>query len=312
MNRRSGLGRGLESLIPNDQVAHPDAVFVEVPVSAIAANEYQPRSRFDEEALVALTESIRELGVLQPLLVRQAGPDRYELIAGERRWRAARRAGLFLVPVVIRHVDDQTSLEHALVENLHREDLNAIEEAAAYQQLIDDFSLTQEQVATRVGKSRSAVANTLRLFQLPASVQKQVATGELSAGHARAILALADRASQEQMAHRCVSEGLNVRQVEELVRRAIAPPVVDVTDRAGGGSLAEPTGMSGRDEGREPGRTASAALLEVEHLLAEHLDTRVAISLGRAKGRLTIDFADLADLDRIYQVMVAGRPVDPD
>ncbi len=304
MNRRSGLGRGLESLIPTDQVSHPDAVFVEVPVSAIAANEYQPRSRFDEEALVALTESIRELGVLQPLLVRQSGPDRYELIAGERRWRAARRAGLFLVPVVIRDVDDKTSLEHALVENLHREDLNAIEEAAAYQQLIDDFSLTQEQVATRVGKSRSAVANTLRLFQLPASVQKQVATGELTAGHARAILALPDRTRQEAMAQRCVVDGLNVRQVEELVRQATATPAeVPIPDRS---SLVD------HEPRIEPGRTGSAALLEVEHLLADHLDTRVVVSMSRSKGRVTIDFADLVDLDRIYQVIVAGRPVDPD
>ncbi len=166
MNRRSGLGKGLSSLIPTDAESGSVGMMTELPISAIQPSEYQPRSRFEEESLVSLTDSIRELGVLQPVLVRQTGPDRYELIAGERRWRAARRAGLPTVPAIVRDSDDRHALEQALVENLHREDLNALEEASAFQQLIDEFAMTQEQVAQRVGKSRSAVANTLRLFQL--------------------------------------------------------------------------------------------------------------------------------------------------
>ncbi|MEZ5376706.1 MAG: ParB/RepB/Spo0J family partition protein [Acidimicrobiales bacterium] len=265
-------------------------MFIEVPISAIAANEFQPRSRFDEEALVSLTESIRELGVLQPILVRRSGADRYELIAGERRWRAARRAGLAAVPAVVRDADDKTSLEHALVENLHREDLNALEEAAAYQQLIDDFSLTQEEVAKRVGKSRSAVANTLRLFQLPTSVQKLVASGELSAGHARALLALPDRTAQQELAARCVDDGLNVRQVEELVRQRQADD--------------EASEAPAERKERAIGQTRPAALLELEELLGAHLDTRVGVAMGKSKGRMTIEFADLEDLERIYQVLM--------
>lgn len=291
MSRRSGLGRGLESLIPSEKVSETNEVFVEIPVSAISANEFQPRHRFDEEALVSLTESIRELGILQPLLVRRAGPDRYELIAGERRWRAARRAGLPAVPAVVREADDRTSLEHALVENLHREDLNALEEAAAYQQLIEDFSLTQEEVAKRVGKSRSAIANTLRLFQLPTSVQKLVATGELSAGHARSLLGLPDRLAQETMAAQCVREGLNVRQIEEAVRSALTQRESDPR------SSAPPP--------EAPiGETKPAALLEVEQLLGSYLHTRVGVAMGKSKGRLTIEFADLGDLERIYHLLV--------
>ena len=292
MNRRSGLGKGLSSLIPSDTEASQTGKMSEIPISAIQANEYQPRSRFEEEALVSLTDSIRELGVLQPVLVRQLGPDRYELIAGERRWRAARRAGLPSVPAIVRESDDRHSLEQALVENLHREDLNALEEASAFQQLIDEFKLTQEQVAQRVGKSRSAVANTLRLFQLPGSVQRMVASGELAAGHARALLACPDRAVQERLAAEVVSEGLNVRQVEERVR-ALAAASSDAEE-------SDP-----RPDPASIGDTRPTALLELEELLGDHLATRVRASSGSGKGKLTVEYADLDDLNRIYRAMTS-------
>lgn len=288
MNRRSGLGKGLSSLIPTETEPGEAGRMTEIPISAIQANEYQPRSRFDEEALVSLTDSVRELGILQPVLVRQLGPDRFELIAGERRWRAARRAGLATVPAIIRDSDDRHSLEQALVENLHREDLNALEEASAYQQLIDEFDMTQEQVAQRVGKSRSAVTNTLRLFQLPGSVQRLVASGELGAGHARALLGCPDRLMQERLAEQTVSEGLNVRQVEELVRSVSeveeAPP--------------KPP--------RKAGETRPAALLELEELLGNHLATRVHASSATGRGRLTVEYADLDDLNRIFRAITGS------
>ncbi len=293
MNRRSGLGRGLGSLIPSEASGDESGQLLEIPVAAIQANEYQPRSRFEEEALVSLTDSVRELGVLQPVLVRQLGPDRFELIAGERRWRAARRAGLPTIPAVLREADDRRSLEQAVVENLHREDLNSLEEAAAFQQLIDEFSLTQDEVAKRVGKSRSAVANTLRLFQLPGSVQRMVASGELAAGHARALLGSPDRGFQEALAKRIVADGLNVRQVEEIVRSATEEP--------------EAPGDDGGAMPRAIGETKPAALLELEELLGSHLDTRVRVSGGKGRGKLTIEYADLADLERIYRAMVEGR-----
>lgn len=310
MNRRSGLGRGLGSLIPSEASADSSGDLLEIPVSAISANENQPRSRFEEEALVSLTDSIRELGVLQPILVRASGEGRYELIAGERRWRAARRAGLPTVPAVIRAVDDQSSLEQAIVENLHREDLNALEEASAFQQLIDEFDLTQDQVAKRVGKSRSAVSNTLRLFQLPGSVQKMVANGELSAGHARALLGSPDRALQERMAKQIVIENLNVRQVEDLVRdqSAKGPGSNDgeqLRDGFGDGTIE----VDVTDGESRIGATKPAALLELEELLGNHLETRVHVGLGKAKGRMVIDFADLEDLKRIYQIMMNDASV---
>ncbi len=286
MNRRSGLGKGLSSLIPTDAESGVAGTMTELPISAIQPNEYQPRSRFEEESLVSLTDSIRELGVLQPVLVRQTGPDRYELIAGERRWRAARRAGLPTVPAIVRDSDNRHSLEQALVENLHREDLNALEEASAFQQLIDEFSLTQEQVAQRVGKSRSAVANTLRLFQLPGSVQRLVASGELAAGHARALLACPDRAVQEQLAEQIVAEGLNVRQVEERVRSLTA-------------GEPEPTPAPSH----AVGETRPAAVLELEEILGNHLATRVRVSSGTGKGKLTVEYADLDDLNRIFRAI---------
>ncbi len=295
MNRRSGLGRGLGSLIPAEvNAAGPSEGQTELPISAIEANSFQPRSTFEEEALLSLTDSVRELGVLQPVLVRPLGEGKYALIAGERRWRAARRAGLSTIPVVVREVDDQASLEQAVVENLHREDLNSMEEAAAFQRLMDEFGLTQEQVSRRVGKSRSAVANTLRLFQLPAAVQRMVADGALTAGHARSLLALSDRAEVERLAVLVVDQTLNVRQTEELVREEL--------DRAA--KVEESTPPGDTDDGRQIGATKPAALLELEELLGSHLDTRVDLGLGQRKGRMVIEFADLEDLKRLYQLIM--------
>jgi ParB family chromosome partitioning protein len=217
--RRGGLGRGLDSLIPPSTNPDEASSFLDIPISAITANRRQPRTKFDEEALTALSASIRELGVLQPVLVRSTGNGSFELIAGERRWRAARRAGLSNIPAIVRTADDTASLEQALVENVQREDLNPMDEAAAYQQLIEDFHLTHDELASRVGKSRAAISNTLRLFQLPPSVQRMLADGQLAAGHARALLSTPDRSFQESLAKRAAHEGLSVRAVEDL-----APP----------------------------------------------------------------------------------------
>jgi len=305
--RKSGLGRGLSSLIPAEYSDDPasDGTLtgaLEVPIAAVRPNPRQPRAHFDEESLAGLTASIAELGVLQPVLVRPAGDGQYELIAGERRWRASKRAGRQTIPVVVREADtDASLLEQALVENLHRADLNAMEEAAAYQQLVEDFGLTQDAVAKRVGKSRAAVSNTLRLFQLPPAIQALVAEGQISAGHARALLGTPDRAYQQALAQRIVREGLSVREAEEAVRL-----------RAGGSPAPEPTRAPDSPQtATQRERSGSAAtdpgLLELQELLGDHLDTRVAISGGTGgKGRLTIEFADLADLERIYRRMVGG------
>jgi ParB family transcriptional regulator, chromosome partitioning protein len=294
VERRSGLGKGLGALIPADVTAgaSPLPGIQEVPIAQIEPNPFQPRAHFDEESLAGLTASIRELGVLQPILVRDLGSDRYAIIAGERRWRAAKRAGLQYIPVIVRDVSDAMTLQHALVENLHRDDLNPLEEAAAYQQLIEDFHMTQEAVAQRVGKSRSAVANLLRLFQLPPQVQRLVADGQVSAGHAKAILSTPDRAFQEALARRIVAEGLTVRDTEEAVRKR----------NGGGGAPAEGAEDPLRRRRTPPG------LLELEELLAEQLDTRVKINMGPKRGRVVIEFADLEDLERIYRVMATNRP----
>jgi ParB family chromosome partitioning protein len=294
VERRSGLGKGLGALIPADVTAgaSPLPGIQEVPIAQIEPNPFQPRANFDEESLAGLTASIRELGVLQPILVRDLGSDRYAIIAGERRWRAAKRAGLQYIPVILRDVSDAMTLQHALVENLHRDDLNPLEEAAAYQQLIEDFHMTQEAVAQRVGKSRSAVANLLRLFQLPPQVQRLVADGQVSAGHAKAILSTPDRAFQEALARRIVAEGLTVRDTEEAVRK-----------RNGGGGAPAPA-----PEPSLGSRLPPPGLLELEELLAEQLDTRVKINMGPKRGRVVIEFADLEDLERIYRVMATNRP----
>jgi len=297
--RRSGLGKGLGSLIPTtERLQDSDAILRELPISEIVANTYQPRSHFDEEALVSLSASIRAVGVLQPILVREIGEDTYELIAGERRWREAKRAGLQTIPAIVRTAEDEGSLEQALVENLHREDLGALEEAAAYQQLVEEFKLTQDQVATRVGKSRSSIANTMRLLQLPTSIQRLLGEGQLSAGHARALLGTPDRAFQEKLAKAIVSEKLTVREVEDRVREH--------------GGTPEPEETTGTTGGTKPLPVVRAApLLELEEMLSEHLDTRVAVSMGQRKGRIVIDFSTLEDLERVYRVIVDGKePTD--
>jgi len=295
--RRGGLGRGLDSLIPpgmatGDGDADEAAALKDVPVSAIVANRRQPRSRFDEEAMGALTASVRELGVLQPILVRpaSAAAGTYELIAGERRWRAARRAGLSTIPAIVRTADDTASLEQALVENVQREDLNPMDEAAAYQQLIEDFHLTHDELASRVGKSRAAISNTLRLFQLPPAVQRMLHDGHLSAGHARALLTTPDRTFQEGLAARAARDGLSVRTVEELAR-------AHNDDNKSALAKAAAAPGAGATRARPPG------LHELEELLAAHLDTRVRVEMGSAKGKVTIVFADLEDLERIYRAM---------
>ena len=300
MARRSGLGKGLGALIPSD-LAGPsdDATLRELAVSQIEPNQHQPRGHFDEEALVQLTDSIRELGVLQPVLVRPSGPDQYELIAGERRWRAAKRAGLQTIPAVVRKITETASLEQALVENLHREDLHPMEEAAAYQQLIEDFKLSHDDVARRVGKSRSAVSNMLRLFQLPPSIQKLVAERQLSAGHARALLGTPDRAFQEALARRAVAEQLSVRDVEEAVRARSGDAEPEDASDDGLPSSAGAAGAAGR-------RLRPPGLLELEHLLSDRLDTRVKVSMGAKRGKVTIEFASLEDLERIYRAMTTA------
>ena len=293
MARRSGLGKGLGSLIPTtERLQDAEGQLRELPIAEIVANTFQPRDHFDEEALVSLSASIRSVGVLQPILVREIGENSYELIAGERRWRAAKRAGLQSIPAIVRPVEDGDSLEQALVENLHREDLSALEEAAAYQRLMEEFSMTQEQVATRVGRSRSAVANTLRLLQLPAGIQRLLREGQLSAGHARALLGTPDRAFQESLAKAIVNEKLSVREVEERVREHSG-----TTETAASGTTVE-----------RPSTTVKpAADLEAEGLLADHLDTRVTVSSGRSKGRIVIEYSNFDDLARIVTTIVDGR-----
>ncbi|HUQ39953.1 MAG TPA: ParB/RepB/Spo0J family partition protein [Acidimicrobiales bacterium] len=286
------------ALIPTEVANEGSSALLELPVGAINGNTFQPRQHFDEDALASLTASVRELGVLQPILVRPAAADgSYELIAGERRWRAAKRAGLQTIPAIVRTVTDVSSLEQALVENLHRQDLTALEEAAAYQQLVDDFGLTHDEVATRVGKSRAAVTNTLRLFQLPPSIQKMVGDGSLSAGHARALLGTPDRAYQEALARRAVAESLSVRAVEEAVRQRMA-----LAGEGGGDASSTPAAKP-----PSGGRLRAPGVEELEGLLSQHLETRVKVEMGASKGRVVIEFADLDDLERVYLAMTTPR-----
>jgi ParB family chromosome partitioning protein len=278
--RRGGLGRGLEALIPTDRDA-PKA-FQNLPVDSIAPNPQQPRTRFDDASLSSLAESIAELGLLQPIVVRPTD-DGYVLVAGERRLRAAKRAGLTELPAFVRSVgDDAGSLIHALVENLQREDLTPLEEAAAYQQMLDDFDMTHAAIAERVGRSRAAISNAIRLLGLSAAVQVLVENGELTAGHARALLGTEDRAYAEHIARRAVDEGWSVRQVEEAIR-----------NRAQGVDTSDPTPKL-----RE---IRPVEIIELEQRLTEQLGTRVAINYRAKKGRVQISFASLEELERIYR-----------
>jgi ParB family chromosome partitioning protein len=262
-------------------VSIPDgSYFAELPAESITANPRQPRTVFDEEAMSELVESIQEVGLLQPVVVRPLGSDRFELVMGERRWRAAQAAGLTTIPAIVRETKDHDLLRDALLENLHRAQLNPLEEAAAYSQMLEDFGCTQDELSSRIKRSRPQISNTMRLLRLPPGVQRRVAAGVLSAGHARALLAVNDPAQQERLAQRIVAEGLSVRSVEELV------------------TVGE-TGGTGRRP-RRSGRTVVAPHAEeVATRLSDLLDTRVRVDLGRARGRITIEFASAEDLTRI-------------
>jgi ParB family transcriptional regulator, chromosome partitioning protein len=308
---KRGLGKGLGALIPSGPPASvmlpgaggtaavagladadpglvSGAYLEEIPVSAIVANPRQPRQVFDEDSLAELAASIEAVGLLQPVVVRRAGAGRYELIMGERRWRACQVAGIAVIPAIVRETSDDDMLRDALIENLHREQLNPLEEAAAYQQLLDDFSATHEELARRVGRSRPHISNTIRLLNLPPAVQKRVAAGVLSAGHARALLGVDDPAIQEQLAFRIVAEGLSVRAVEEIVA-------------LGAESAKKPRAAAAR-------APVAPGLRDLADRLSDIFETRVKVELGQRKGKIVVEFASLDDLERIVRTMSPGLP----
>lgn len=295
--RTGGLGRGLGELFQRTDVDEeptkpvkasqpmPDgSYFAELPVAEISPNPQQPRKNFDEDALAELAASVKEVGLLQPIVVRKTNSG-YELIMGERRWRAYQQAGLDVIPAIVRATEDGDLLRDALLENLHRAQLNPLEEAAAYQQLLDDFGCTKEELASRVQRSRPHISNTIRLLALPTPVQRRVAAGVLSAGHARAILMLSDPLAQEQLAQRIVAESMSVRAAEEAATLALSDP----------STVAEPR--------QRAVRAVPEAVQARANGLADRLDTRVQVSLGARKGKLTIEFADAEDLDRIIALL---------
>jgi ParB family transcriptional regulator, chromosome partitioning protein len=266
------------------------AHFAELPLDSITPNPRQPREVFDEDALAELVTSIKEVGLLQPVVVRQVGPERYELIMGERRWRACRDAGLERIPAIVRATEDDKLLLDALLENLHRAQLNPLEEAAAYDQLLKDFNCTHDELADRIGRSRPQVSNTLRLLRLSPEVQRRVAAGVLSAGHARALLSVADSEEQDLLARRIVAEGLSVRAVEEIVTLQ--------------GSGAKSTS---RARGPRAGRRISPALDGLAGRLSDRFETRVKVDLGQKKGKIVVEFASIEDLDRILGQLAPGE-----
>jgi ParB family chromosome partitioning protein len=322
-NRRGGLGRGLGALIPtapgegpagavalasplspdgedsvaaavNDAISEqqflapvPGARFAELPVNLIVPNPRQPRQVFDDEALDELKTSIQEVGFLQPIVVRETEPGSYELVMGERRWRAAQAIGREVIPAIVRDTRDDAMLRDALLENIHRANLNPLEEAAAYQQLLDEFGVTHEELARRIGRSRPQISNTIRLLNLPAPVQRRVAAGVLSAGHARALLGLEDSEDQEALATRIVAEGISVRATEELVSIAVAE----------GGATKKAAPPQRRAKPHAP------ALSDLADRLSDRFDTRVKVDIGRRKGRITIEFATVDDLERIVGII---------
>jgi ParB family chromosome partitioning protein len=288
--RKGGLGRGLDALIPNSvvpaEITTASGVVVadrnEIDINLISPNPKQPRTVFDEEQLNELAASIKEVGLLQPPVVRSIGGGKYQLIMGERRYRASKLAGLKSIPVIIRQTPDDQLLREALVENIHRSQLNPLEEGAAYQQLLNDFGYTHDELADRLGKSRPAITNTMRLLNLPASVQRRVAAGVLTAGHARALLSLSDEKEIEALANRIVAEGLTVRAVEEIVATGVA--------KIKGGSI-------------KRGKLLAPRLKEIGDQLSDTLDTRVSVELGKKKGKIVIEFATVEDLERITKLI---------
>ena len=288
--RKGGLGRGLDALIPTSvmptEIKTQSGVVTanrdEIDVNNISANPKQPRTVFDEDQLTELALSIKEVGLLQPPVVRSIGNGKYQLIMGERRFRAAKLAGLKSIPVIIRQTSDDQLLREALIENIHRSQLNPLEEGAAYQQLLNDFSYTHDELAVKLSKSRPAITNTMRLLNLPPSVQRKVAAGVISAGHARALLSLTDEREIENLANRIVAEGLTVRAVEEIVATGAAT--------VKGGSV-------------RSGKIIAPKLKEISDQLSDHLDTRVNVELGKQKGKIVIEFATIEDLERISKVI---------
>jgi len=284
--RKGGLGRGLDALIPTSvmpteiktQTGVLTASRDEIDVNNISANPKQPRTVFDEDLLTELALSIKEVGLLQPPVVRSIGNGKYQLIMGERRFRAAKLAGLKSIPVIIRQTSDDQLLREALIENIHRSQLNPLEEGAAYQQLLNDFSYTHDELATKLSKSRPAITNTMRLLNLPPAVQRKVAAGVISAGHARALLSLSDDKEIENLANRIIAEGLTVRAVEEIV--------------ATGGAKVKSGGI-------RSGKIVAPKLKQISEALSDRLDTRVNIELGKKKGKIVIEFATIEDLERI-------------
>ena len=289
-SRKGGLGRGLDALIPTSvmptEIKTQSGVLTanrdEIDVNNISANPKQPRTVFDEDQLTELALSIKEVGLLQPPVVRSIGNGKYQLIMGERRFRAAKLAGLKSIPVIIRQTSDDQLLREALIENIHRSQLNPLEEGAAYQQLLNDFSYTHDELAAKLSKSRPAITNTMRLLNLPPSVQRKVAAGVISAGHARALLSLTDEKEIENLANRIVAEGLTVRAVEEIVATGGA--------KVKGGSV-------------RSGKILAPKLKEISEQLSDHLDTRVNVELGKQKGKIVIEFATIEDLVRISKVI---------
>ena len=314
--QRRGLGRGLGSLIPTGPPTPPGgsaqplapgalepgspvspvgepaggelppvpagAYFAELLLEQIVPNQWQPRQVFEEEAMAELVHSITEIGLLQPIVVRSTGADTYELVMGERRWRAAQQAGLVVIPAIVRETGDNVMLRDALLENLHRSQLNPLEEASAYAQLLEDFGCTHDDLAQRIGRSRPQISNTLRLLKLSPAVQRRVAAGVLSAGHARSLLAVEDGDVQDRLAQRVVAEGISVRGLEEIVA------VGDHSSRA---------------DRQVRKRPVAPGLVDLAERLSERLETRVKVDLGKAKGRITVEFASLDDLRRIVDIM---------